>query len=262
MSATPQAEQLADGQLITGSLSALPTLQVTHLRRGDVLLVQAQGKLTRDAHAAIKAQLEAATGAGVHTVVLDGGITPSVLRPERDDAIPTSTEAQAPKFGDRPGAAAWLTAAANSRDGDLIALRARIASQTPPPIGHPWPTQGGLYAGLARGVDGAPDHHLILANVMPSAPLAWQPAMDWAAGLTHGGFDDWALPTRAESAVLFAHLREQFEPRWHWTSEVDAEDGACAWDQHFDNGFQSTSHESYVGRARAVRRLVLQSFGA
>ena len=41
-----------------------------------------------------------------------------------------------------------------------------------PPIGANWPGQGGFYAGVVRGTDGKPDHHLILANLIRRRGLA------------------------------------------------------------------------------------------
>lgn len=126
-----------------------------------------------------------------------------------------------------------------------------------PPIGQHWPEQGGIYAGLVRGTDGQPDHHLILATVKLDTGLAWQPAIDWAATVEVDGHKDFMLPTRRESAVLFANLQDQFEPRWHWTSEQYSRDDA--WVQYFDDGYQIDYDESYEGRARAVRRFNVQS---
>ena len=75
-----------------------------------------------------------------------------------------------------------------------------------PHLGAPFPGQGGLFAGLARGENGAPDYLLILG---PEAEdeLPWQPAMDWAAGLEIDGHHDFTLPTRAEQAILFGTVR-------------------------------------------------------
>ena len=132
----------------------------------------------------------------------------------------------------------------------------------PPRVGHRWAAQGGLYAGIARGAEGQPDHHLILAETAPDGALPWQAAVDWAAGLHLHSFSDWSLPTRAESALLYANLRGFFSGGWHWTGETHADDGSYAWLQTFYDGSQYYDHKSYEGRARAVRRLVLQSFGA
>ena len=97
---------------------------------------------------------------------------------------------------------------------------------TPPRVGEFWPEQGGVYAGVMRGADGAPDYHLIvgseevqsigwggygtkvdgadsepdgLANTQALCAAATEhPAAQWAAGLTERGMSDWYLPSRRE----------------------------------------------------------------
>ena len=105
---------------------------------------------------------------------------------------------------------------------------------------------GGIYAGISRGVDGAPDQHLVL---LPgeAVDVEWEAAGAFAASV--GG----ELPTRAEQALLYANLKDQFEPRWYWSG---AQAGpSTAWLQYFVNGYQDDDGRSYEGRARAVRRL-------
>lgn len=144
-------------------------------------------------------------------------------------------------------------AAAQLQPADLSASSAEPL--IPPRIGHPW--QGGIYAGICRGADGMPDHHLVLGAPRPER-MPWADAMAWAQGLEEAGFADWFLPTRRESALLFANLGDALEPCWHWTSEQHSRN--AAWFQNFDVGFQYSSDESYEGRACAVRRLLIQSF--
>jgi hypothetical protein len=105
---------------------------------------------------------------------------------------------------------------------------------------------GGIYAGISRGVDGAPDQHLVL---LPgeAVDVDWEAAGAFAASV--GG----ELPTRAEQALLYANLKDQFEPRWYWSSTQAGP--STAWLQGFDNGYQDFGNRSYEGRARAVRRL-------
>jgi hypothetical protein len=127
---------------------------------------------------------------------------------------------------------------------------------TPPAIGAMWPEQGGIYAGLARGENGAPDAHLVLATVPAAEGVTWQAAIDWAAGLDHEGHSDWALPTRWESALLYANVRDQIDTDgWYWTRTPHEKDGSCAWNHYFHHGTQDYTRKSYEGRARAVRRL-------
>ena len=105
---------------------------------------------------------------------------------------------------------------------------------------------GGIYAGISRGVDGAPDQHLVL---LPGEAVD----VDWEAAGAFATSIDGDLPTRAEQALLYANLKDQFEPRWYWSSEQAGP--SYAWGQGFDFGSQYDTGRSYEGRARAVRRL-------
>ena len=104
---------------------------------------------------------------------------------------------------------------------------------------------GGIYAGIIRGVAGAPDQHLVL---LPgdADDVDWEAAGAFAASA--GG----VLPTRAEQALLYENLKHEFQPRWYWSSEQAGP--SLAWYQHFLNGYQHYNDRSYEGRARAVRR--------
>ena len=105
---------------------------------------------------------------------------------------------------------------------------------------------GGIYAGIMRGIDGAPDEHLVL---LPGAAedVTWESAVEWAKA--EGG----DLPTRREQRLLFINLKDQFEEDWYWSGEQAGPSGA--WVQYFLYGFQYDGTRSYEGRARAVRRL-------
>jgi hypothetical protein len=107
---------------------------------------------------------------------------------------------------------------------------------------------GERYAGLLLSDNGQPSHHLVL---LPgdSDDINWSDAKEWATSI--GG----ELPTRREQSLLFANLKSEFQPRWYWSSQVHESDGSYAWGQDFDDGGQYYPHQSYEGRARAVRRL-------
>ena len=126
-----------------------------------------------------------------------------------------------------------------------------------PRIGQEWPGSGGIFAGLVRGQDGASDYLLILG---PEKEIEcnWQDAMDWAAGLDINDHADFTLPTRAEQSILLGNLRDQFEPGWYWSCEQHAARSVYAWMQHFGYGSQGGHLKSFVFRARAVRRLIIQ----
>jgi hypothetical protein len=107
------------------------------------------------------------------------------------------------------------------------------------------PLGDGIFAGIARGEEG--DHALILLAEAPK-PLTWPKAMKWAEdqGAT--------LPTRAEQAVLFGNLKDQFQRDWYWSCEQYAGNERFAWYQLFDYGHQGDYRKGGELRARAVRR--------
>jgi hypothetical protein len=125
-------------------------------------------------------------------------------------------------------------------------------TNTAPAIGQQWPGQGGIYAGLMRGRDGAPDYHLIVGPEL--TPSAWGAAVNAAAQVDFDGHADFTLPFRAEQAVLFGNVPELFEKDWYWSCEQRAANPDSAWVQFFVIGGQYDFHESIQGRARAVRR--------
>jgi hypothetical protein len=131
------------------------------------------------------------------------------------------------------------------------AAAAQSAALAMPAIGSAWPGIDGKYAGIARGEDGEADHHLVLLNVRP-ASMKWAEAMAEAQRL---GAD---LPTRSESALLYAHLRDEFDGGWHWTKTQYS--SVNAWHQLFFNGTQGPYGKEFKGLFRPVRRLALQSF--
>ena len=107
----------------------------------------------------------------------------------------------------------------------------------------------GTYAGLSRGEDGQPDGHLVLLDAVPEEELKWADAVEWAEGLGDGA----RLPTRLESALLYANLRDKFDTGcWYWTGTQYSADNA--WLQFFGYGYQDGCDKEDAGRARAVRR--------
>lgn len=64
---------------------------------------------------------------------------------------------------------------------------------------------GEQYAGILLGKDGTPDQHIFLLPGEAES-IKWQAAKDWAAS---AGGD---LPTRREQSLLFANLKEAFQP--------------------------------------------------
>ena len=110
---------------------------------------------------------------------------------------------------------------------------------------------GERYAGIVLAEDGEPAHHLIL---LPgeAEDLNWEDAKSWAT--EQGG----ELPTRQEQALLFANLKSQFKPNWHWSNQAHETNSAWAWCQAFNSGDQNYDVQDLELRARAVRRLVIE----
>ena len=132
----------------------------------------------------------------------------------------------------------------------VTAVAPSTVKPIPPAIGERWPGIDGVYAGLSRGQDGQPDGHLILLDARPSDTMDHADATAWAAGLGDGA----RLPTRFESALLYANLRDHIDTAgWYWTSTLTSD--GDAWFQYFYNGLQYTNCTDYAGRAVAVRRL-------
>src|SRR6185295_11851367 len=118
--------------------------------------------------------------------------------------------------------------------------------------GQLWPEQGGIYAGLVRGDNGAADYHLVVAEAaLEGKPLA--EAMAWAKSIVVGRYSDYTLPKRKEQSILFGNVPELFEKEWYWSCEEHS-NNEDAWCQHFLNGRQFSDHEGINYRARAVRR--------
>lgn len=110
---------------------------------------------------------------------------------------------------------------------------------------------GEEYAGLILGKNGDPDYHLFLLPGEVSG-VTFAQAKEFAK---KAGGD---LPTRREQPLLFANLKEHFQPDWYWSGERHVSDADCAWYQYFLYGFQGYNYTFTRGRARAVRRLEIQ----
>ena len=127
-----------------------------------------------------------------------------------------------------------------------------------PSIGAFWPEQGGIYAGVIGGKNGAPDHHLIHASSdFELVDLNWSDAIE-AAKKEINGFNDWSLPDQREARLLFINTQDSFDTdEWYWTSAQYAHYDSYAWLQIFSYGTQFSNHKSDEFRARAVRRLLI-----
>ncbi len=144
---------------------------------------------------------------------------------------------------------------------------------------------GGVYAGVIRGYDDAPDYHLFVPPDMAAqTSLPWggyehdepgakserdglantlalceskieHPAAQFARGLELYGLKDYYLPSREELRLCFINCRALFEPQWYWSSTQSSP--YYAWMQLFSHGFQTLGHKDYYNRVRAVRRVLV-----
>jgi hypothetical protein len=111
---------------------------------------------------------------------------------------------------------------------------------------------GETYAGLILGKNGEKDYHAFLLPAK-AEKVTFAEAQELAK---KAGGD---LPTRREQPLLFANCKEEFEPYWYWSGERHASVSGYAWYQYFDYGTQGYSLTYYQGRARFVRRLVIEN---
>ena len=79
--------------------------------------------------------------------------------------------------------------------------------------------------------------------------INWKDAKAWAA--EEGG----ELPTRPVAALLYANVKDQLQPDWHWTA--DEEGASYAWLCYFGHGLQLDYHLSVEGSVVAVRLIPL-----
>jgi hypothetical protein len=125
-----------------------------------------------------------------------------------------------------------------------------------PSIGEYWHGQGGIYIGLAAADGDLPQAHLVLATATPAGRLTWKKAMAWASDQNADGHTDFRLPTRFESALIYANGRAHVDTApWYWTSSEHSE--SYAWIQDFGDGDQFYDRKVSHYAARAVRRFVL-----
>ncbi len=106
---------------------------------------------------------------------------------------------------------------------------------------------GGIFAGLTTRKDGT--HCAVVLLPDQGTDLTWKKAINWAQKL------DAELPSRPVAALLFANVKDQLRPKWHWTSE--GYDASYAWYCVFGYGHQYVSRKSYEGAAVAVRLIPL-----
>ncbi|MDO8932969.1 MAG: DUF1566 domain-containing protein [Rhodocyclaceae bacterium] len=128
--------------------------------------------------------------------------------------------------------------------------QAKAEAAFPITITFPELNPGEKFAGVIISADGTKREYIILLPGQFKG--SWDDSMAWAKSIGGELFD------RTEGALLFATMKDEFKPEWHWTREQHAAYSGDAWTQHFNDGSQSYSLKSAQGLARAVRRLEIQ----
>ena len=123
-------------------------------------------------------------------------------------------------------------------------------------------TEVPLHRDTVLVVDDQPESLRMLTDTLESngisvlVAVSGQAALDLAKTITADGHTDFAVPTRFESALLYANLQDQFDTDyWHWTSTQYSE--SHAWSQVFYYGHQGNYSKDYERRCRFVRRFKL-----
>lgn len=121
----------------------------------------------------------------------------------------------------------------------------------PDPLTLPTLEAGETYVATLFDAANGKGYHLIL---LPgdNDPANWETQTAWAHSI--GG----ELPTRVEQSLLFAQCKSLFKEEAYWSN--DGTESGWAWFQIFRYGNQDNYHKSHELRARAVRRLPIQSF--
>lgn len=123
----------------------------------------------------------------------------------------------------------------------LLAAEFTISLQEmrPPRIGDYWEGQGGHYAGIARGRDGAPDYYLIVGPECD--PRNWNNFVAYAPTVNIDGKTDFVPPSRKEQALMYANVPELFKEEAYWSGEQHAAISDYAYYQDFNNGHQASA---------------------
>lgn len=159
-------------------------------------------------------------------------------------------------------------------------VKAPAANSDIPAIGAYWEGQGGVNAGVMRGVDGQSDYYLIVAtddlgkfewgsygtevigagsasdgaaNTRALIDDDGHPAATACAEYEADGHADFYLPARRELQLAEANVSELFAKEWHWSSSQRSAN--VAFSMTFDVGTQGGSGKFIELRVRPVRRL-------
>jgi hypothetical protein len=124
-------------------------------------------------------------------------------------------------------------------------------------------------AALALDIDGFTDWYIPARDELELLYRHFKPT-DRTNYACYDGANESSVPPGGEytkdsptitTVAGFAHGEPNaIEATWQWSSTQHAAIPSNAWTQDFSNGDQNYGRKSYEGRARAVRRLEIQSF--
>jgi hypothetical protein len=109
--------------------------------------------------------------------------------------------------------------------------------------------EGEKYAFSITLPDGKTIHTILLP--VDESVSSWDAGMQLAKDL--GG----DLPDRAEQALFYKYMPEEFQKDWYWSNTQHAGFSYGAWFQYFGNGHQYHLGKSSECRARPVRRVTI-----
>lgn len=124
-------------------------------------------------------------------------------------------------------------------------------------IGAPIPgLDSAIYVGITPAEGDMPQAHLVLWLNTPETRQNYEESIALAKAVNPE--TDSHLPTRTESALLYAAVRDQIKKdSWYWTSTYYDEDKDAAFVQNFFSGIQVSISLYGESRALAVSRFAL-----
>jgi len=178
---------------------------------------------------------------------------------------------------------------------EAMMMAAGSKNNVPDTPGTPW--EGGYFVRRMLDTDLTTEYALVVstkADGGPGSTMTWQNAMDFAAGMTAGGYTDWKLPDLDEMRILYREFKPTTQanninfgatdrvapPLGNYTSgdpsqtslaEFQGGGGEAfvatnywtateysssgAWYVVFNNGYETNYSKAYSYYVRAVRRV-------
>jgi len=111
---------------------------------------------------------------------------------------------------------------------------------------------GGIVFYLYPGAD---CHGLVCAPNDQAKNIEWSQANALCKSLTLNNYSDWRLPTKYELNQMYLNLHQAglccFGSNSYWSSTEGSNNDA--WNQYFNNGYQTFDTKNYSNNVRAVR---------